>query len=349
MAIYMPSIAAHSPSSPRPDRPAPDRPPSAPRARTRQLDPGAGRLLRLPAGPTSPSTSRGSGAFAIQQPTGANGRDSRSSPSASRGWGSRFPCRATMTARDKVELAVYIPSLGAFYLPPGGRRPRRGQVPFGIPAVGRDARVPGDYDGSGRTEVAVYDPDSRAFIAYRPGRRRSGRDHLRRRARQLREHPGGGAALRTLSEFAGLEAGIGSAGRSSRSGPPPPSGRTSRWLAASSPSGGITPGLVGGGPGRPGAGPRSGWPAVAGEPGGSDDPSKLHRLSRPRGFEGSLARLKKIGGLRALDWWILVQPWPGLAGRISTGVVRLAIVDRSLAGRGFAGRGPPRTYAEDAP
>jgi len=40
-------------------------------------------------------------------------------------------------------------------------------VPFGAPGAGRSIPIPGDYDGSGRVELAVYMP-ALGLFAYRP-------------------------------------------------------------------------------------------------------------------------------------------------------------------------------------
>ncbi len=40
-------------------------------------------------------------------------------------------------------------------------------IPFGMPGQGKSIPVPGDYDGSGHTELAVYMPSIDA-LAYRP-------------------------------------------------------------------------------------------------------------------------------------------------------------------------------------
>ena len=81
------------------------------------------------------------------------------------GIGNSIPVPGDYDGSGHVELAVYIPSQGAFFYRPYHGGPDV-KVPFGTPNAG-ELPVVGDYDGSGRAEVAIYDP-SRGAIVYRP-------------------------------------------------------------------------------------------------------------------------------------------------------------------------------------
>jgi hypothetical protein len=59
-----------------------------------------------------------------------------------------------------------LPSLGALAYRPADGGPDV-IVPFGMPGSGNSIPMPGDYDGSGKTELAVYMPSLGEF-AYRP-------------------------------------------------------------------------------------------------------------------------------------------------------------------------------------
>jgi autotransporter-associated beta strand protein len=66
----------------------------------------------------------------------------------------------------KSDVAVYLPSLGAFAIRYSNGAPDQ-IIPFGIAGVGQSIPVSGDYDGDGKTDLAVYLP-SMAILAYRP-------------------------------------------------------------------------------------------------------------------------------------------------------------------------------------
>ena len=66
----------------------------------------------------------------------------------------------------KADVAVYLPSLGAFDIKFSSGAPEA-IIPFGIPGVGNSIPAPGDYDHSGKTELAVYVPAYGELI-YRP-------------------------------------------------------------------------------------------------------------------------------------------------------------------------------------
>ncbi len=61
---------------------------------------------------------------------------------------------------------MYRASIGAFAVRPPSGGPDV-IVPFGRPEVGQSIPIPGDYDGSGHVELAVYMPSVGTF-AYRP-------------------------------------------------------------------------------------------------------------------------------------------------------------------------------------
>ena len=63
-------------------------------------------------------------------------------------------------------MAVYLPQTATWSVLAPGLAPGF-TVQFGIPGAGNSIPVPGDYDGSGKTEVAAYLPGLNTF-AYRP-------------------------------------------------------------------------------------------------------------------------------------------------------------------------------------
>jgi uncharacterized delta-60 repeat protein len=86
---------------------------------------------------------------------------------------STLPAPGAYDGQGIDELAVYLPQLGAFAIRPysGGKDEI---IPFGTPGYGgtptsmyNSLPAPGDYDGSGKTELGVYLPAIDA-IAYRP-------------------------------------------------------------------------------------------------------------------------------------------------------------------------------------
>ena len=61
---------------------------------------------------------------------------------------------------------MYVPSTATFYYR-SNLTGRDVAIPFGAPGLGVSLPMPGDYDGSGKTEVAVYIPSTGTFY-YRP-------------------------------------------------------------------------------------------------------------------------------------------------------------------------------------
>jgi hypothetical protein len=73
---------------------------------------------------------------------------------------------ADFEATGRSDLAVYLPSLGAFAIRPSTGGPDQ-IIPFGIAGPGQSLPATGDYDGLGKTQLAVYLP-SRGAFAIRP-------------------------------------------------------------------------------------------------------------------------------------------------------------------------------------
>jgi uncharacterized delta-60 repeat protein len=114
------------------------------------------------------------GAFAVKDPTGNTLGEVV--PFGKPGLGNSFPVPGDYDGSGHVEFAVYVPSQGAFYYRPYIRELTFQQIPnvltpdvrvsFGTANSGA-IPVPGDYDGSGRTEFALYNPAT-ATLTYRP-------------------------------------------------------------------------------------------------------------------------------------------------------------------------------------
>ncbi len=108
------------------------------------------------------------GAFAYRP---SNGSPDRVIPFGIPGAGQTLPAPADYFGSGQTDIAAYLPAYGVYAI----RNPATGAdqiIPFGI--AGFDAAgnpnsipVPGDYDGAGRTEIAVYIP-SLAELVYRP-------------------------------------------------------------------------------------------------------------------------------------------------------------------------------------
>ena len=114
------------------------------------------------------------GAFAVKDPTGNT--PSEIVPFGKPGLGNSIPVPGNYDGSGHVEFAVYVPSQGAFFYRPYIRQLTFQQIPNVVTADVRVSfgtansgaiPVPGDYDGSGRTEFALYNPAT-AMLTYRP-------------------------------------------------------------------------------------------------------------------------------------------------------------------------------------
>ena len=121
------------------------------------------RITTGPARPISPSTWHRPASSRSRTPPAR--RPARRSLSASLVWASRTRFPATTTVRARSNWRCTFPAWGAFYY-----RSDNGhgdvEIPIGTANSG-DIPVLGDYDGSGRTEAAIYSP-SGGYIEYAP-------------------------------------------------------------------------------------------------------------------------------------------------------------------------------------
>src|SRR6185437_1653164 len=83
------------------------------------------------------------------------------------GPGQSIPAPGDYDGSGKTELAVYMPSLGAFAYRPANGGPDVIQA-FGLPGQGQTLPAPGDYTGVGHDELAADLPSIGVF-AIRPG------------------------------------------------------------------------------------------------------------------------------------------------------------------------------------
>ncbi len=108
----------------------------------------------------------GTHAITAAYPGDANDGISGSAPTTIRVGGGDGAVPGDFYGTGQTDLAVYLPSQGAFAI----RNPTTGHdtiTPFGIPGAGNSIPAVGDHDGSGKAELAVFLPKLGAF-AYRP-------------------------------------------------------------------------------------------------------------------------------------------------------------------------------------
>ncbi len=96
-------------------------------------------------------------------------------PYGAPGAGLTLPTPGAFSGFGVDELAVYLPTVGAFSIRPFYGTPYVAQpyggsdilIPFGMPGVGNSIPAPGDYNGPSLTELGVYLPNA-GFFVYRP-------------------------------------------------------------------------------------------------------------------------------------------------------------------------------------
>ncbi|WP_435015587.1 hypothetical protein TA3x_003131 [Tundrisphaera sp. TA3] len=103
------------------------------------------------------------GAFAYRPAFGSPGSNDWNIPFGIAGSGKSIPAAADFDGIGVTQLAVYLPSQGAYLIRPGDRGPDR-TVPIGLRGAGRSIPTPADYTGDGKADVAVYLPSRGAFL-----------------------------------------------------------------------------------------------------------------------------------------------------------------------------------------